>query len=292
MSIRFRLTIAAIAVILVANSLLSFLALQYLGRVWMGEVQTRVWRNLNSARAAYQSHAEVIAAFLRATARDRTLVAAVTGNDRPILEAMLHDLDASRTVDFVGLVDAGGKVICRAGSRQNGEDLSADPLVAQVLRQHRAAHGTLVLSHPRLLAEGPDLADRAAIGIIPTEAARPTTDLVRTDGMVTAAAVPVIDDARTDAGNPLRRRFAQPALRNRRRDQAAGVSRRGLPGQGNWHGNHLPGRLADLDQRQARRRLAGGWHSVEQFSLRCGPGARRDLGRPGIRGQRLVHHGL
>ena len=42
MSIRFRLTIAAIAVILVANSLLSFLALQYLGRVWMGEVQTRV----------------------------------------------------------------------------------------------------------------------------------------------------------------------------------------------------------------------------------------------------------
>jgi hypothetical protein len=50
MSIRFRLTIAAIAVILVANSLLSFLALQYLGSVWMGEVQTRVRRNLNSAR--------------------------------------------------------------------------------------------------------------------------------------------------------------------------------------------------------------------------------------------------
>ena len=193
MSIRFRLTIAAIAVILVANSLLSFLALQYLGSVWMGEVQTRVRRNLNSARAAYQSHAEVIAAFLRATARDRTLVAAVTGNDRATLEAMLHDLGASKTMDFVGLVDAGGKVICRAGSRQNGEDLSADPLVAQVLRQHRAASGTIVLSHQRLLAEGPELADRAAIRIIPTEAARPTTDLVRTDGMVIAAAVPVID---------------------------------------------------------------------------------------------------
>ena len=69
MSIRFRLTIAAIAVILVANSLLSFLALQYLGGVWMGEVQTRVRRNLNSARAAYQSHVDVIAVFLRATAR-------------------------------------------------------------------------------------------------------------------------------------------------------------------------------------------------------------------------------
>ena len=88
MSIRFRLTIAAIAVILVANSLLSFITLQYLGRVWMGEVQTRVRRNLNAARAAYQKHLEVIAAFLRATARDRTLAAAVAENDRPALEAI------------------------------------------------------------------------------------------------------------------------------------------------------------------------------------------------------------
>ena len=118
MSIRFRLTIAAIAVILVANSLLSFLTLQYLGGVWMGEVQTRVRRNLNSARAAYQDHLEVIAVFLRGTARDRTLAAAVARNDRPALEAMLHDLGASKIMDFVGLTDARGKVICRSGSRQ------------------------------------------------------------------------------------------------------------------------------------------------------------------------------
>ena len=55
MSIRFKLTTAVIAVILVANSLLSFITLQYLGHVWLGEVQTRVRRNLNSARAAYAS---------------------------------------------------------------------------------------------------------------------------------------------------------------------------------------------------------------------------------------------
>ena len=49
MSIRLKLTTTAIAVILVANSLLSFITLQYLSHVWMGEVQTRVQRNLNSA---------------------------------------------------------------------------------------------------------------------------------------------------------------------------------------------------------------------------------------------------
>lgn len=67
MSIRFRLTIAAIAVILVANSLLSYIALQYLGNVWMGEVQTRVRRNLNSARAAYQDNITTIDTYLQAT---------------------------------------------------------------------------------------------------------------------------------------------------------------------------------------------------------------------------------
>ena len=73
MSIRFKMTTIAVAVILVANSLLSFLALRYLGSVWLREVQTRVQRNLNSARAAYQKHVELISAFLRGTARDGTL---------------------------------------------------------------------------------------------------------------------------------------------------------------------------------------------------------------------------
>ena len=41
MTIRFKLTTVAIAIILVANSLLSFVALQYLGQVWLQEVQKR-----------------------------------------------------------------------------------------------------------------------------------------------------------------------------------------------------------------------------------------------------------
>jgi len=193
MSIRFRLTIAAIAVILVANSLLSFSALQYLGRVWMGEVQTRVRRNLSSARAAYENQLNVIAAFLLATSRDRTLADAVEENDRATLNSILQGVGVPGTMDFAGLLDANGRVICRVGSRQSGEDLSADPLVAQVLREHRPAQGTIVFSRERLLAEGPELAQRASVPVIPTAAARPTAKSVCTDGMVTAATVPVLD---------------------------------------------------------------------------------------------------
>ncbi len=68
MTLRFKMTTIVVAVLLIANSLLSFVTLRYLGSVWLGEVQTRVQRNLNSARAAYDKRVELIAAFLKGAA--------------------------------------------------------------------------------------------------------------------------------------------------------------------------------------------------------------------------------
>ncbi len=215
MSIRFRLTTTAIAVIVVANSLFSFVMSQYLSHIWMREVETRVGRNLNVARAAYRNHLDILAALLRGTARDRTLAAALKRKDLPELDAVLRDLNTpqnpfqkpspakdtavahpllktgSGKMDFVVLLDPSGKVICRSGTTQKGDDLSTDPLVVRVLRDRKAVSGTLVFSQERLRAEGPSLAEQAMIRIIPTEAARPVTSLIRTEGIVAAAAVPV-----------------------------------------------------------------------------------------------------
>ena len=66
MTIRFRLTTMAVAAILVANSLLAFITFEYLSHFWLGEVQTRVNRNLNRARNAYEKHLALIAALLMA----------------------------------------------------------------------------------------------------------------------------------------------------------------------------------------------------------------------------------
>ncbi len=193
MTIRFKLTTAAVAAILVANSLLSFITVQYLGHVWMEEVQTRVQRNLNSARAAYEKHLELIAAFLQGTMVDRSLAAAVKRDDPAQLEAMLHDIYRSGNMDFVDLLGPTGKVICRARNPRKGDDLSANSLVARVVRERQMVSGTVILARESLLAEGNDLADRARFEIIPTPAARPTEDRVRFDGMVVAAAIPVLD---------------------------------------------------------------------------------------------------
>ena len=194
MTIRFKLTTTAIAVILVANSLLSFMTLLYLNHVWMREVQTRVQRNLNVASAAYSNHLEVMAALLRATARDRALAAVLEQRDEKELAGVLRELTGPAGLDFVVALDAAGKALCRSNGGQRGDDLSADPLVASVLRTGKPARGTVVLSRARLALEGAKLAERASIQVVPTEAARPTRDTVRTDGMVAAVAAPVLNE--------------------------------------------------------------------------------------------------
>ncbi len=194
MSIRFKLTITAVAVILVANSLLSFITLQYLGYVWLREVQTRVQRNLNSARAAYQKRGELVAACLEGAALDHGLRSALARSDRHELRSLLQDIHATGRMDFVDLLDPTGIVVGRARSDRTGENVAVDPLVAQVLCERKPVYGTVILQRDRLLAEEEDLARRARFDVIPTPAARPPRDLIRHDGMVLAAAVPIQDD--------------------------------------------------------------------------------------------------
>ena len=97
-------------------------------------------------------------------------------------------------MDFLSLVDPGGKVVCRAANAdRRGDDLSANLIIARALERKQPASGTIVLSAEELAVEGGNLAERARVALVDTAAARPTADAVRSDGMVVAAAVPVFD---------------------------------------------------------------------------------------------------
>jgi two-component system NtrC family sensor kinase len=212
MSIRFKMATIAVAVILVANSLLSFLTLRYLGSVWLKEVQTRVERNLGSARTAYQKRIDVTTAFLRGTAGDRRWAEIMARSDPVELRRALRSVQEAGGMDFTMLLDAHGTVVGRAQSDSARDDLSADPLIARALQERQAVGGTVIMSRERLLAEGEPLADQARLELVPTPAARYTSDTIREDGMVMAAAVPWRDAAgRVQAvlcgGNLVNRRY-------------------------------------------------------------------------------------
>jgi len=212
MSIRFKMTTIAVAVILLANSLLSFIALRYLGSVWLQEVQTRVQRNLNSARSSYENRVELIAAFLQGTAHDPALAEVIRRDELGEVECALYDIQQAGGMDFVTLLEPTGAVIRRARGERHGDALTDDVLVRRAIGERRTVSGTVIFSRDRLLAEGSDLAERARFELVPTPAARPTPDTIRYDGMVVAAIVPVLDargqlQALLYGGNLLNRRY-------------------------------------------------------------------------------------
>lgn len=193
MTIRLKLAIGSIAAILLVNAILSVVTVDYLQRVWLSEVQTRVRLDLNSARAAFKNHGDCIARFLQGAALDQHLATALQSNDRPELDRLMTSVYRGGEMDFVSLLDPAGKVLFRPRNPQNiGDSLSNDPLVAEAIQQRRSAIGTVVVSGAVLAREGTDLAQRALITLQHSPATAPTPHTVRSDGMVAGAAVPVL----------------------------------------------------------------------------------------------------
>ena len=212
MTIRSKLTMTAVVVTVLANSLLLLVALQYVEHVWMNEVQTQVALDLNSARAAYRGHIGVIDAFLRALALERRWPPPSSATIGPRSSRSWTARIAPKAwISSPWSIRAARSYAAR-------ETRTAAATIFPAIRSSRArwsesepANGTIVLSAEELAVEGRNLAERARVELVDTAAARPTAETVRSDGMVVAAAVPVFD-ARAAGRRPLRRRPFQPPL--------------------------------------------------------------------------------
>lgn len=201
MTIRLKLAVGSILVILLANAVLSLVAVQYLERVWLDGVQTHVRLNLQSAQAGYRAQYRDITRFLQAAALDRSLIDAAKRPNNKELTSLVQDVLRTSGMDFVTVLDPRGTVLARGRNpSQTGDDLSANPLVANSRKSGLSQSGTLVLSAEQLAREGSDLAQRAVIVLHPTPAATATDDTSRSDGMIVAAAVPLRDGEGNVAG--------------------------------------------------------------------------------------------
>ncbi|MBM4370101.1 MAG: cache domain-containing protein [Deltaproteobacteria bacterium] len=194
-TIRFRLTIGFVMVILAANTVVSSLTVLHIGNSLLDEVQTRVRLDLNSVQQVYDTELERLALFLSAVSIGRfRLAGALTAGTTSAAQDLLDEIRAEGRMDMLHLLDRNGRVLIRVNNpAQTGDDLSADPLVAQLLRADAAASGTVVIPAEVLAREGREIAERATFRILPTPAARPTARTLHADGMALAAVVPIRD---------------------------------------------------------------------------------------------------
>lgn len=193
MTIRFKLTMGFIAVILVLNTLLSLITVKHVSQAWMLEVQNRVRLDLNSARAVYLAHLQRMSRFLEGSSLDSALPEVVAANDHDrIVQFVLH-MQEHGQMDIVALLSPDGRVLHRAHNPgQAGDSLAGNPVVARAIRDGKPASGTIILPHEELVLEGVDLAQKAAVTPLPTPEAEPSNDKERVDGMAMAVAVPIL----------------------------------------------------------------------------------------------------
>lgn len=190
MTIRFRLTVWIIAIILVANSILALVTAIHVGNVLLNEVQTRVRLDLNSARRVYNDYLETVERDLRLF----YIQQAVDTPDVETLQRNLQDVFANleTPLDILAYVGTDGKVIYRAHNPAvKGDDLSGNPVIAEALKRGEPVNGTFLIPLSQLEKESKELARQALIEIKETPAARPADKAVEVDGMMIAAAVPV-----------------------------------------------------------------------------------------------------
>jgi len=213
MTIRLRITIGFIAIILVANSVLYFVTVRHTGRVLIHEVQTRVRLDLNSAWTVYNNRLDSIDQFLRAISLDSSLTQAMRGRNTQGLGRLLRTAQERSQIDMLCAIGLDGKVIYRANNPgQSGDDVRRNPIIAKALRDGRSVSGSAIVERDCLEKEGKELADRAYFRILPTPAAKPTDRKFETSGMVLGSAVFVTDEAGNKVGllyggNLLNRRY-------------------------------------------------------------------------------------
>ncbi|NUP89337.1 MAG: cache domain-containing protein [Candidatus Sumerlaeia bacterium] len=226
-TVRFRITLFFVVVILAANTLLTLATIYHTRHVLLDEVRTRVEFDLRSAHRLLEDEVQDIAQMLRALALDHALQDGLRRGDIPALAAeasTFHRLDGT---DVLAITDTQGRVLVRANNAsERGDLLTWNPVVAAALRDRAPATGTVIIPRDALACEGGDLVQRAEITVLPTPAARPEPESVLRDGMALCAVVPVMGED----GSLLGALFGAELL-NRRFDLVEGITSQVFQGQ-------------------------------------------------------------
>ncbi len=201
MTIRIKLTIWFIAVILLANAALTFMTVLKVGRVQIEEVQTRVRLDLNSARVVYNNRVEAIGDFLHGLVLSRKFPDALETGDFSALGPLMDRALETGRMDLLWLVGPEGRTVYRAGGASlRGDDLSSLVIVGKALENKEEIQGSMIVPRDILEREGRGLETIAYMRILPTTAARPSDKTEETDAMVAGAALPIFDDSGRLAG--------------------------------------------------------------------------------------------
>ena len=167
---------------------------QLLYKAVLSEATNRIRLDLNAAREIYLSRIKGIKVGLHIVTLGPVFRSAIEKLDRQTLVEHLSAVAQQTELDFMGIITAEGKTLCRIGPNSIPKGRSPEnPIANLVLQKRIPISGTVILNNEFLFSENPELADRARIRLLPTKRATPRPGTEELSGMALAAAVPVFE---------------------------------------------------------------------------------------------------
>jgi two-component system NtrC family sensor kinase len=199
-SLRMKLVISFLAVILICGLVATLVGTQLIGTGVIRQAQDKVRNDLNSARVIYRQEVEDLKDTVRLTALRFFIKDALIKNDMTTLTEELGKIRKAESLDILTLTDGQGRVLVRLHNLPHGttdaasvpgDNQAGDDLVSRVLSSGEVIAATVIVPEEELRKEGADLVRQARIEFIPTPKAKPTQDIRQTSGMMMKAGAPI-----------------------------------------------------------------------------------------------------
>ena len=194
-STRSKLIAGFMAVTLLVGAASLFIGVRLVDEHVFGEALNRVSQDLNAANEMYLTRVKHVKTSLSITTLGFAFISSVRERNTVDLALRLERMSKLAELDFAGVVDLRGDVICRIGPNAFPPPgpRPENPLVKIVLEQRVSVSGTVVLPKDVLVEENHELAERARILLSAGPESPSGAREEITAGMTIAAAVPIFE---------------------------------------------------------------------------------------------------
>jgi two-component system NtrC family sensor kinase len=196
-NIRFKLVVSLLAIVLLAGVLSILVGLNALNTNLVRDAYATVRTNLASTSELYREEIDNRSRTIQYLARTPEIVRAASTGDRSFLFEKLVQIKREFGFDIVDAVNADGTMLVRANNFEAyGDGMTGYRTIQEVLRTHAPIAGTGLLENEDIAREGPDLAARTLITVVPTSHARQGPLPVEDRALVIKIAAPILDGDR------------------------------------------------------------------------------------------------
>ncbi len=196
-TLRFKLIFGLLTIVFLMGALSVYLGVSSINRNVIREAYDNVRNSLKAISDLYQEEIRNRARIIEYLSRTSEIVNATAAGQREYLYEKLVQIKKEFDFDIVNVVNPDGTILVRANNFEAYGDSVLDyKYIRWVLTHRKPAAGTGILGYENIKREGPELAERTMIPIIPTPKARAQKREVEERALVMKTVSPIFQRGR------------------------------------------------------------------------------------------------